>query len=525
VFAHICFVDLSRAMWAQLAICLFFLSECVESTPRGIDDSTMKAKKHKQAIGDETVPSKKAKDNKISPDQISAALRDFAVKAGPSFFKYDETALTHDAKISGKRMIEGKIVLAALHKLLPSLRFKRSELKLALGILWAESTWRRPASEQGDWTETMSRRLMNACRAFHTTSAKKSKPSWFQELATFFGTPAIAVAVKAAADDGADSYDNMVINALRDSESEEESTDETPTTTQIASTPETRSPALALVMRRPEDVKVEVKIEHGDDWFYRFDTELKQVIRRKPNSKNCPEFAVTLEVDEDADDAAPVEAIFADGSRHICPDLTLGQYKSFSLPRAGSSSTEEHIWSGEHHESHNNLFVRFRADRGMLVSLFEQKKQICQIALEWFEEGAWRQDQKEMLKADGKNFKQNTTEARAKGAKFMLNLAHEYAAGRILKPELYKMRDENLKKDGLSKSHSAPKATKRSASKVAEHGGGVAEVAVETAEVGTVEEPNGPIMKKPCRAPLRSLDMIITKYRCADTIEGMDSDE
>jgi hypothetical protein len=351
---------------------------------------------------------------------------------------------------------------------------------------------------------------------------KKTKPQWFQELATLFkdGVPAIAVAAEAAADDDEDSFDALILNAGEDDEEESEadienieddiaeeesgnapgiSTPETPQSLHVA------GPAVALVMRRPEADKGEEKKENAEEWFFRFDTELKQVIRRKAlDSKSCPEFAVSLEVDEDADDAAPVEAVFADGARHVCPDLTYGQYKTYCSPRAGCSSSNEELWSGEHCETHNNLSVRFRADRGTLVSLYEQKKQICQVALEWFEAIAWRQEQKQMLKLEPKVFKPNTDSSKKRGAAFMVNIAKYYANGSIQKADLYKTRDENLKADGLVKSTSmaAPKRT----SPTAEAGTvadavETAEAAVETAKAGTVAEAKGPIMKKPCAAP------------------------
>jgi hypothetical protein len=486
---------------------------------------------------------KAKKASKITTSQIAACFRDQAAKHGPSFFKYDEAVLAHDTKVSGQKMLEGKLVLAALHKLLPSLRFKRSELKHALGTIWAESTWRRPASERGDWTETMSRRMMNALRAYHTTAVKRKKPSWFDELETFFkDDPAIAVAAEAATDDDHDSIDDLIAKMGEEEEEEEESSgiddiedadiaEEQSGNAPGTSTPETVSPhvagpALAPVLRRPAADKATPGIsQDADTWFYRFDTELKQVIRRKPNS-TCPEFATSLEVDTDASDDAPVEALFADGARHVCVDLTLAQYKSYCSPRAGSSIIEEHVWCGEHVETHNNLFVRFRADRGMLVALFEQKKQILQVSLEWFETMLWRQEAKEMMKLEPKVVKPNTEQAKKIGAAFVENIAKMYASGSIMKADLYKTRDEHLKADGLVKNTSKRTAPTAEARTEAVE---TAEAAVETAEAGTVAEAKGPTMKKPSAASsnaakrkkrLDEPDAFVLKYKVADIIDG-----
>jgi hypothetical protein len=385
---------------------------------------------------------------------------------------------------------------------------------------------------------------MNALRAYHTTAVKKKKkkPSWFDELETFFkDDPAIAVAAEAAADDDEDSIDDLIAKMGEDEEEEseedienieddiaEEQSGNAPgtSTPETVQSPHVAGPALALVLRRPAADKATPGIpQDADTWFYRFDTELKQVIRRKPNS-SCHEFATSLEVDEDADDAAPVEAIFADGARHVCVDLTYAQYKSYCSPRAGSSISEEHVWSGEHHESHNNLFVRFRADRGMLVALFEQKKQILQVSLEWFETMPWRQEAKQMMKLEPKIVKPNTEQAKKIGAAFLENIAKLYASGSIMKADLYKTRDEHLKADGLVKNTSKRTAPTAEARTEAVE---TAEAAVETAEAGTVAEAKGPTMKKPCAASsnaakrkkrIEEPDEILLKYKCADIIDG-----
>ncbi len=46
------------------------------------------------------------------------------------------------------------------------------------------------------------------------------------------------------------------------------------------------------------------------------------------------------------------------------------------------SDPTEVVWSGEHGVTHHRLAVKRRADRGLLMSIYEQDAQVCSVKVE-----------------------------------------------------------------------------------------------------------------------------------------------
>lgn len=98
------------------------------------------------------------------------------------------------------------------------------------------------------------------------------------------------------------------------------------------------------------------------------------------------------------------------------------------------------LWSGIHHASGLPVSVAYRADRVMLVSLYFEKKQICQ--------------------APAARFSKEQVES------LMVRIAKDFAAGELQKNELFATRDARAKEMGVnlkSRGSSATPTMKRPA--------------------------------------------------------------
>jgi hypothetical protein len=96
----------------------------------------------------------------------------------------------------------------------------------------------------------------------------------------------------------------------------------------------------------------------------------------------------------------------------------------------------EQLWEGTHHSSHNKLLLSQRTDRGLLLSFFEQGRQICSFPVKLF--GPLPEPQ------PGAVPKNNETLQKA--VDFLTPLCEGYATGQIVDGvELKKIRDEKLK--------------------------------------------------------------------------------
>ena len=134
---------------------------------------------------------------------------------------------------------------------------------------------------------------------------------------------------------------------------------------------------------------------------------------------------------ENCSDDEMVTADWPDGTRHLI-NATVGQLSAMS--RDGSR-VEGALYQTEHCVTKHALTVRQRADRTLLVSLYEQKQQILQVKAEFFGDtnGA-------------KNMLPPSHPAIVAAATFMTSIANAYAADKIKKHELKADRDQRLKR-------------------------------------------------------------------------------
>ena len=184
-----------------------------------------------------------------------------------------------------------------------------------------------------------------------------------------------------------------------------------------------------------------------DSWEYGFDEETKCAWRRKVGASEPKDLAVAI-VDA-AGDQEPITARFLDGSSAQIHEITCKAYRDMLKNKRGEGTGV--VWRGEHSKTSNALRVQIRADRGILMSLYEQGAQICQIPIDIFEEEEWKDKNRVGKATDPKKFATpNSAEARKAAEAFMVSIAKEYAADKIPKEDLYVHRDSQLAANGLS---------------------------------------------------------------------------
>ena len=195
---------------------------------------------------------------------------------------------------------------------------------------------------------------------------------------------------------------------------------------------------------------------------YHFDkTELGLPYRIKAGSKN-KEIAKDVKLQEPHQ---PILGTFEDGEHEIVC-ITGQEYQA--TKNTAKRVAEEILWSGQHSESQNKLRVKERPDRGLLISLFEQANQACQVHVDLFESDTWRKENRPGTQQNPDHFKvPNSEAAKLKAVDFMIELANSYANAEVEKAKLYDHRDERLTALGLKKASrgKAPEAKMKAVAK------------------------------------------------------------
>ena len=97
-----------------------------------------------------------------------------------------------------------------------------------------------------------------------------------------------------------------------------------------------------------------------------------------------------------ADDSEAIVAKWPDGETHIITDLTWGQLRGLQVRTPGAVAAGP-LWAGETHDTHHALQIEQRVDRPLLMSLYEQSRQMLQSRQNIFGEV---KDHSKQLRAD-----------------------------------------------------------------------------------------------------------------------------
>ena len=152
------------------------------------------------------------------------------------------------------------------------------------------------------------------------------------------------------------------------------------------------------------------------------------------------EYSLPPVLDNKAEDTSLVEAEFLDGTFVTLASLSVGNLKKHLQARRSGGSSEP-LATCRHHSTHNILTISQRVDRVLLISMYEQARQILQVNANWFgdvpgqDAGACIVDPKNQVIQDALTF--------------MNRLMPKYANGEIKdKEDLKKARDMDLVKYG-----------------------------------------------------------------------------
>ena len=128
-------------------------------------------------------------------------------------------------------------------------------------------------------------------------------------------------------------------------------------------------------------------------------------------------------------DTASAIAVWADGMRRAISGVTIADLKRWQQARGVVSSD---VWVGEHSVTHHRLVVKRRPDRGLLMSLYEQTAQICQVRVSRLDPGG-----------------EETEDGEAKAGEVMMAIGKRFEANELQRGELYDALDVSLDSIGV----------------------------------------------------------------------------
>jgi len=259
--------------------------------------------------------------------ELVAALAPFARDFGPSFIKWGEEPEVAQSKLYKAYLDRAGAIAAGARQLQENLSFSRKIMEQAVSIVCEEhkEAWKLKDDDVPDYVTTISRRLRNAFYHIMMGQRKKKQPDWFLEHMPWAARP-----LKRDLSDG-DGTDAVAAAA--------------PTCT------------------------------------YVWNEELSLPIRVVAGSPDEIGFVVKPRTD-DADES-PLVARFADGVMHAIDGITVGQWRALAGQRR-TRATNEPLLVLEHAQTHHRLCVQQRCDRELLLSCYEQSRQILQHRIDRF---------------------------------------------------------------------------------------------------------------------------------------------
>ena len=113
-----------------------------------------------------------------------------------------------------------------------------------------------------------------------------------------------------------------------------------------------------------------------------YDRELRLAWRRSQDGTGPAEMSSPLFAPEGAQPTDSPMARWSDGFEHTVTDITCEELRA-TAAADNKRDMPTVVWEGIHCASKHRVFVKRRQDRTLLMSLFEQGPQICQIRTLW----------------------------------------------------------------------------------------------------------------------------------------------
>ena len=341
------------------------------------------------------------------------------------FIKYEETEEINKVKttIEGEWGIEGNIeVLQVLREASQTMSFAKKKVEALLIKIDEKmkngNRWKND-EEFDEWKHVMWLRIKNICHVVRKAETRSNPPKWIEILPWISGT-------KGEPEDGAEGAEGGKV----------EVEDEYGFVR-----------AKAAGAAKVEDGAGAGEEQDGQAKYYdhqvvdvKFSTELMVPMMRKiiPDKKNSdkmnrgPWETGLLKIEGLKDDDVPI-GIWPDGWEAKLTGWTVKKIKDLS--RGGKAQKDLGTFFKIQHESTKNLLVvDQRTDRALLMSLYEQGKQICQVRVDKFGD----LDQKSPSKLP------NDHPVVKKAGDFMKEICEAYCKDEVAIEDLYKHRDLKL---------------------------------------------------------------------------------
>ena len=301
-----------------------------------------------------------------------------------------------DAPSDPQRIIKHSAFIGRLHDVASNLSFSKTVVETALsGILLKrleDKTWTMSEADASNWTVTMAARIRLMCRHTQQAILKNPKTSWLRLMPFAKSTPPQGAGKIIASSSPGPAARRIAKKSSASPAAEKSSPISSP------------GPPPA-------------------DYIFGFNPEMHKawrVLRSKPKSKQ--ELCMEIVAPKGAKDHDLCEAVWPDDSRTAIAELTVQAHQASHRPSPGASSAN--TWQKLHTVTKNVISVRKRVDRCLLVSIYKQGAQVCQVNVH-------------------AKFGE-TSAAIDKALEFMVTLATEYVENKIQKKDLFPRRNAML---------------------------------------------------------------------------------
>jgi len=166
-------------------------------------------------------------------------------------------------------------------------------------------------------------------------------------------------------------------------------------------------------------------------WIVGYCAEHRAAYRMKLDGRD-KELAEETLMPSERDGNELAIAKFADGTEHDIPSMTIAQYAKIKEAQIAPCGKRELFWEQAHNLTKHKLHVAKRADRQLLISLFEQCRQVLQVRVDLFGP-------------------EDELESQIKVFKFMKDIGVKYAASALSSTSLKTYRDSEIPRLGLAR--------------------------------------------------------------------------
>ena len=344
----------------------------------------------------------------ITHSELASQLGEFAHRKGKSFIRFDDAATVEESKNDAALLAKHKDIIDACG----GQPITRKTVKRAMEAVLEDKKgkWKVEKEDEQNWVETMTRRFLNMM--YHENKSSSSKK------VAGSGTKAAAAAASEGGD-GSSSSSKAVASAAASAPTE----------------------ARGVATEDPRKKEISKKA-----YSFGWNAELGLAWRKPVDAQDKhKEISLAPEIVPDQPDGGTKLLVtFVDGmQKHV--SLSKPEFEVFLQRSSTSASGCKPLLEAEHKKTHNKITVRQRPNRGLLVSMYDQAKQILQVRADRFGHIPDEECAKPLP---------HESEIIKKAVDFYRPILSKYINNEIVdKKELYEARDERFRELGMPVAH------------------------------------------------------------------------